>query len=426
MKILWLCNIPLPEYSEKIGISKTSGGGWLTGLKNDLRNNLNIELNICFPQNKIEVIKELNIDSVNYFAVPRKISDVTKIDNSTEKHFQNIIDKVNPDIIHIWGTEFSHTLSMMNVCEKNNLLDRTIISIQGLVSVCVNHYLADLPDRILKRFTIRDFLKQDNILQQKEKFRKRGIFEIEALKKAQHIIGRTDWDKACISQINLNTKYHFCNETLRGEFYKHQWNYKECEKYSIFISQATYPIKGLHYMLKALPEIIKKYPKTKLYVAGGDIIKADSLKEKLKISSYGKYLKELIEKMQLKNYVIFTGNLDEKKMCERFLKSNVFVLASSIENSPNSLGEAMILGVPVISSDVGGVKNMLNHNEDGFIYQHNATYMLAYYVKTLFQNIELAETFSNNSKIHAKVTHSKEINSNRIIEIYKKIIGENS
>ena len=68
-------------------------------------------------------------------------------------------------------------------------------------------------------------------------------------------------------------------------------------------------------------------------------------------------------------------------MKERFLKSNVFVSPSTIENSPNSLGEAMLLGIPCISSDVGGVKNLLKHEEEGYVYQTDAPYMLAYYVK---------------------------------------------
>lgn len=425
MKILWLCNIPLPEYSEKVGMLKNSGGGWLTGLKNELVNNSNIELSICFPQNNIDDIKELNINGVFYFAVPRKILDTTKMDNDIEQYFQIIIDKIRPDIIHIWGTEYPHTLSMVNICEKKNILNQTVVSIQGLVSVLAKHYLSDLPDKVLKRFTIRDFIKQDNILQQKEKFKKRGEFEIKALKKVKYVIGRTDWDKACCEQINSSINYYFCNEILRDEFYKYEWSYEKCEKYSIFISQATYPIKGLHYVLEALPEIIKNYPETKLYIAGENITKSNSLKEKIKISSYGKYLKELIEKFGLKKYVIFIGNLNEEQMCKRFLKTHTFISASTLENESNSLSEAKILGVPVISSFVGGVTNRIKHKNDGFFYQHNASYMLAHYVKNIFEDRKLAEKFSENSKIHAKIIHNKEINSKKIMEIYKKILLEN-
>ena len=90
--------------------------------------------------------------------------------------------------------------------------------------------------------------------------------------------------------------------------------------------------------------------------------------------------------MDLERNVVFTGPLDEEKMCQRYLKSNVFVCPSSIENSPNSLGEAMVLGVPCVASDVGGVSDMLKHKEEGFVYQTDAPYMLAHYVCEIFEN----------------------------------------
>ena len=273
-------------------------------------------------------------------------------------------------------------------------------------------------------FTFRDFLKQDNLKQQQRKFAKRGTFEIEALGKVRNIIGRTTWDKACTYQINPDVKYHFCNETLRDVFYKHTWDINQCEKHSIFLSQASYPIKGLHFMLEAMLLILKQYPNTKLYVGGPNITKTDTLKDELKMSSYGKYIKDLIERYKLYKNVIFTGILYEKEMCERYYKSHVFVSPSSIENSPNSLGEAMILGVPCIASDVGGVADLLRHKEEGFVYQVDAPYMLAHYVCEIFKSKELALKFSKKAREHALGTHDRKLNTTTLIAIYRDIKGE--
>ena len=84
----------------------------------------------------------------------------------------------------------------------------------------------------------------------------------------------------------------------------------------------------------------------------------------------------------------------------------------------------MLLGVPTISSDVGGVKNMLVHEKEGYIYPADEPYMIAYYVDLIFSNQHIANNLSLNAINHAKITHSKEINSNNLINIYEKVYKE--
>lgn len=408
MKILWVCNVALPKIAERERLAASFGGGWLVGLSEDLVKNSEIQLIICFPNSNKIASKDI---SPSYFSFNPK---------SAREDFESIILETKPDVIHIFGTEYKHSLDCVNACEALGLLDRTIINIQGLTSIHANHYAAGLNHKVLKAKTLRDVIKRRSIYKGIEQYKRRGKNEIAAIKKVKHIIGRTDWDKACTSWINPEAEYHFCNETLRGEFYKHQWNYDNCEKHSIFVSQCSYPIKGFHLVLEAMPLILSRYPDAKVYTTGKDLINIKGI-DKLKMTYYQVYLRKLIKKYGLWDNVVFLGNLDEKSMCEQFLKSNVFVSASSIENSPNSVGEAMILGVPTVTSDVGGVKNMIEHNAEGFIYQYDAPYMMAYYVCELFDNIELAKDFSNKARIHAGITHNRQINLDRMLEIYKKV-----
>jgi len=420
MNILWLTNVVLPEASLLMNEKPSPFGGWFVSASTALANEDNIKLSIAFPKNGLSDVMILKGEKITFYAFPPiKEKDVRL--NKKNIWLEKILDSVRPDIVHIFGTEYAHTLAMVNVCQKKNT--NTIISIQGLVSIYTRHYMACLPTSVQNRFTVRDFLKQDNLRQQQRKFMERGKLEIEALQKVKHIIGRTTWDRACTSQINPSAQYHFCNETLRDEFYKHIWDINQCEKHSIFVSQGIYPIKGLHFMLKAMPLILKRFPDTKLYVGGQNITKSDTLKDKLKISSYGKYIKELIRRYNLEKSVVFLGILDEQQMCERYLKSNVFVCPSSIENSPNSLGEAMILGVPCVASDVGGVANLLKHKEEGFVYQTDAPYMLAHYICEIFASDDLALQFSTKAREHAMRTHDREANNNKLIAIYRHIIA---
>ena len=108
-------------------------------------------------------------------------------------------------------------------------------------------------------------------------------------------------------------------------------------------------------------------------------------------------------------------------MCQQYLKSHVFVSASSIENSPNSVCEAMILGVPTVSSMVGGVANLLEHGKEGFYYQADAPYMLAHYVKKVFENAEFAQVISGQARERAMLRHDTEKIIQELQGIYSEI-----
>lgn len=422
MKLIWLTNILVPKLSKYICKPINNSGGWLTGTLDSISQRDDIEITILSPESLSTEFMEGKVDNLSFYLFSDKYTKCQDYSKSLEEYFIKILQEVKPDIIHIFGTEFIHSLTMINACEKLNLLDFVVINIQGLVSVIHDHYYSNLPDKVIKANTIRDFLKNDNIEQQRKKFEVRGSNEILALMKIKHVIGRTTWDKAYTTQLNPKIKYHFCNETLRNSFYSRSWDISKCEKYSIFISQAGYPIKGFHNLLQAMPKILNRFPESRIYVTGKSPMSSLSLTDDLKKNYYQKYLTQLIKKYNLENMVTFLGNLDESNMCDRFLKSHVFVLPSSIENSPNSLGEAMILGVPSIASYVGGIPDLLVDKKEGFLYHSDESFMLSYYINLIFEDTELAKKISENSRKHASKTHNIIENTNRLLEIYHEII----
>ena len=140
MKVLWLCNIALPKIAEKIQRTIHFTGGWLVGLSEDLLDIEDIDLTICSPiSNKKNIIKG-NIDNLSYYCFPQNKRDSIIYNKEVEKYLEEILKEVQPDIIHIFGTEYPHTLSMVNVCEKLGIIDKVIINIQGLVSIIEKHY----------------------------------------------------------------------------------------------------------------------------------------------------------------------------------------------------------------------------------------------------------------------------------------------
>jgi len=246
----------------------------------------------------------------------------------------------------------------------------------------------------------------------------RGYWEKVTIQSVEHIIGRTSWDKAHTWALNPAVQYHFCNETLRNEFYQQKWELEKCEKHSIFLSQANYPIKGLQKMIEALPLIVRHFPGAKVYVAGNDFI----TNKGLRLNGFGKFIRSLIIKNKISENVIFTGLLSEKEMCNRYVKSHVFVCPSSIENSSNSIGEAQLLGVPCIASYVGGVSDLIIHHKTGILYRFEEIEMLADAVCKIFSDDTFANELSISEKEAALVRHDSRRNAHQLNSIYKEII----
>lgn len=429
MRVLWLCNIMLPFIAKSLGQRIIVKEGWLSGLAGKLilnQNKNNITLAVCFPEtNSFNMVKsdtslfvKNKADGIDYYIFREDTVHPEIYDEGLEESLGAIIDDFNPDLIHIFGTEFPHTLACVRAFNNPG---RTLIGIQGLCSAIADVYMADLPSSVQKKKTFRDIVKKDGLLEQQEKFKKRGEYEIEALSLAGHITGRTDFDREMTAKLAPHAMYHFMNETLRSEFYTDAWDINKIERYSIFLSQGNYPIKGLHYVLDILPEIIEEYENTLVYVAGDVITAHDSIKERIKLSGYGKYLLSRIKKNKLEEHVRFVGKLHSDRMCARFLKTHVFLCPSAIENSPNSVGEAMLLGVPVVAADVGGVHNLLTDKRDGFLYSKDKTAQLKDAILQIFENDKLAMYFSANSRAHALNTHNPDTNYNRLLEIYNEI-----
>lgn len=414
MRILIVSNVITPTIARKLNTNVGISCGWVGSAVNTLLEKENIQMGICFPLNNRKTVNG-KVGDLTYYSFKREINNTTKYSKKVEKQMKYILEDFKPDIVHIFGTEFPHSLSMVKAFNRP---ERTIIQVQGLVSYIEKHYYASLPYSALIKISIRDLITNNSVISQKKKFFKRSKYEIQAIKNVNHIVGRTHWDKICTFLINDSINYYSLNESLRDSFYNEIWDYQNIEKHSIFVSQGNYSIKGVHFMIEALKDVVERFPDAHLYIAGTNIIKSENYKDKLKRTGYSFYIENLIKKYSLKKHITFLGKLNEEEMVKRYLKSHVFVLPSSIENSPNSLGEAMYLGLPCIASDVGGVKSMIEHENEGLLYQYDATYMLAYYICELFEDKNSINKYSENARTKAKYLFDKQRNNNKLIEIY--------
>lgn len=403
MKVLWITNVELPDAANSRG-NNVVVGGWMHQTLNYIKNSIELYVAACVS----EKYDWIEINSVNYCGFTPEMDEVD---------FERIIESIDPDCIHIWGSEYNHSYYVTKAARNLSKIECTVLSIQGLVSVYAEHYYDGLPPELIHRRTLKEFFGRRNIAQEKKMMELQGQTEISTFQMLENCIGRTDWDYACAKQMNPQIEYHFCGEILRESFYVNRWKYEECDKEVIFFSQAHYPIKGLHIMLRALPIIKEYYPAVVLRIVGNNPQK----KAIFKRSSYEKYICNLIHDNDLSNSIEWLGQLSENEMMLNYKKANVFVCSSSIENSSNSIGEAMLVGTPIVASDVGGIKSFMEHEKEGMLYHSTAIYMLADNVIRIFNSRSLAMQLGNNAHERAKKYHCIEDNLQRLIKIYNKL-----
>ncbi len=424
LKILWVSNIcPFPLEKNK---KYAGGGGWLSGAYESLKADDSIELAMAFPVSyKLKKIQGKYENSSYYrFSLPRvlKVLKIKAIEKRLlYRHLNDIIKKTNPDILHVFGTEMPHSRIAIECFNKP---EKTIIHIQGMVSVIAKHCETGFP-LWAKHLFVPSSLLRSTIHGQAKRFERAGKSEIISIQKSGYVMGRTEWDEACTKKINPSVNYIHCGETLRSSFYEEssQWKFEECIKHSVYFSQSSSQVKGLHLVLPILPELIRRYPDTHLYIGGNNPIGKSNIKSLLRRSPLGWYLKHQIKKYKLDKYVTFLGVQNEQQVVQNLKNAHVFLSASLIENSPNSVGEGLVVGAPVVSSDVGGVKDFIKHGENGFIYPVDEPYMIPYYIGKIFDDTELAERFSTVGRKIGRDKYSGEENGKNILSLYSQIFS---
>lgn len=345
-----------------------------------LENRNDILLTVATVSPKVKTLTKLQGERITYYLLPYGKGNI-KRNPDYEPLWKIVKQVVQPDVVHIHGTEYSHGLAYVEACGAENV----VISIQGLLSGIQQYYHSGLSVcQILTHSTFKDIVR-GGIICEKRKFGIRSKYEKELIGKVCQVIGRTSWDRSHVRAINPNVKYHFCNEILRKEFYDGLvWNFEGCKAYSIFVSGAYYPLKGFHQLLKAMPLVLNRYPDARILVAGDNILTRSNIHDMLRYSGYARIISSLIKKYHLEGKIEFVGNLNAEGMKCEYLKCNVFVCPSTIENSPNSLGEAQILGVPVVASYVGGIPDMMRGDEN-HLYRFDEIEMLAEKICEVFE-----------------------------------------
>jgi glycosyltransferase involved in cell wall biosynthesis len=100
-------------------------------------------------------------------------------------------------------------------------------------------------------------------------------------------------------------------------------------------------------------------------------------------------LRTKVSAMKLDSLVKLTGQLSKNEWIEESNHANIFINTSTIDNTPVSIIEAMTIGLPVVSTNVGGIKNLLINEKNALLVENNDDESMANQIQRLIKDEEL-------------------------------------
>ena len=413
MRILWAVNIPLPAVSEALGLPRSPFGGWLSTMTKQLGKADGIQLGVVMRA-PVSELRSAEVEGIRYYALPQTGKGGL---DARPTDCARVLADFKPDLLHAEGSEMAYTRRLLDAWNGPRLL-----SLQGVINGIEPYQLGALrPWRMLTSCRPRQMLPALALLLNKRlRFDSRLAYERETIARATDVMGRTFWDRAHAWAINPSARYHACSRNLRASFHSRRWAGNACERHTIFLGNSAVPLKGVHVALDALVLLRREYPDIRLVIAGEPPTQQRSWLRRW--VDYAAYLQDRIGQLGLERQVEFTGVLEADAMAARMARCHVNAMASLIENSPNTLGEAMLLGMPCAVAYAGGAPSMATDEREALFFRAGDPVTMAFQIKRLFDSNGLCECMGKAAHTRATHTHDADANLRDLLAAYRAIL----
>jgi glycosyltransferase involved in cell wall biosynthesis len=325
-------------------------------------------------------------------------------------NYLEVVEDFKPDVILFFGTEFDYPLIIPDLNVPS------IIWFQGNLTVYNEMYENGI--RIRKTIyyeSIKRFLKCYTIYHDYHLFLRKVEREKEIFSFAKNFIGRTAWDKRVVRIMAPQANYFHSEEALRPSFWKYQWSeHKNREKYII-----TTVIRGQLY--KGLETVYK----TAILLE--DTLKKDFEWHVIGISDGSTYVNAARREAKYertRSTVKLLGPKFGDELVQQLLKANVYVHPSHIENSSNAIQEAMLLGMPLVATNVGGTPSLFTDNKEGFLVQSKDPYAMAGAILELLESPKKSKEIGYNARLLGLKRNDNKKICEDLIETFGKVIKQ--
>ena len=416
MRVLWFTGVQLPAVTGQ-GLSRA---GWQEGLRKALEEYYpDLELLIASFGGQDYV--PFQVGNAVYYNILKARKDLGRwervIDNWKHSIYSSqdlvrcreLVETVNPDLVFMFGTENPFGLI------ADQIEPPVIISIQAVLNGLIEHLFDGLSNQ-----------EKIGILFSKETFLGGGVFhkylqlrraikmEADIYKRCNYFEGRTEWDKKWKDNLNPGAKYFKIHRVLGQKYYSAVWEQSESYPYRLYTTSSNASFKGGITLVRAMIELQRRgFLHLNLRIAG---IHGES--------STGKIILNLIEKHNLQEQVKLLGRIQPDQIIAEMKRAALFILPSHMDNSPNSLGEAMLMGIPCIASSAGGIESMLEDRQNGLIYDPDSISALTDCIEELISQPDFASDLGHNALIAAHERHAPKKIAEKTYQMYCQVLNQ--
>jgi len=410
---MWFINVPTPVMGQHLGRKIRGSGGWLGALLDVAGRSKQDDLEFCVCCACAAPCDEnFESDGIHY----RIISQPRYFPELLEKRLLTkclaAIREYQPDIIHIHGTErfYCRLAEISEVRERIALA----VSLQGIITPCAyweNYYGTPSWRTLWQIHSCSDFLSGRGLWHGWRQLIRNARREQQCCNSVPWFFGRTDWDRAWGRRLNPAAGYFRVGEVLRDEFFQTKWEIGKCHRHQVVFTNAGHPRRGTECLLEAVELLQQDFPDIRIVLAG-------NLSPR---KIYNRYLHRRMQR--LGNLIELKGLCSATEVASLLKESHVFVLSSLIENSPNSLCEAQVVGIPVIAADVGGVASLIEAGHTGLLFPKNDATLLAERIRSIFMDDALAEKLGREAQLIALKRHAPIQIATELFHAYQNIMN---
>ena len=418
MRVLWFVNTPLPAVTRRCGQPPIHHGSWLAELEVALRGNPDVKLGIAAKVHSS--FAPFESQRVVYYGIgpydsPCGVARVAERWHQLVRPHEDlsalreVAAAFQPDLVHVHGTEQAFGLLAGQTAAP------VVVSIQGILSVCELMDPRGVDASLLRSVSPGLFVRGTGVLLGHVALRRGAARERRIIRGCHHIIGRTRFDADVVRVVNPRASYHHCDEPLRPEFLAAMWQLDRSEPQTVYSLSGGYARKGLVTLLRAIAMLREgPVPRIRLRVGGLPFGKSEE----------GRALAREIRRLHLEESVTQLGRLGPRDLARELLRARVFALPTHVDNSPNSLAEAMIVGTPCVASAAGGIPSLARDGVEALLVQDGNPYALAGAMLRVLEDVELARRLSRNARKAAANRHDPGKVRDTLIGIYRNVLAD--